>query len=148
MRRAISREQRDALYSELLLDLSGIDDIDMLLSTGRGKAAQEMAGGMREAMRLLDDLGWDRIDPRETYELTMPDDDLERLILRYRERLEADLAWRAQELRRGRPDAEQEAAEWRDDVRCSIDEALDVRSACLAVLEGHRHEEDDRSPRT
>ena len=136
MRRTISREQRDALYSELLLDLSGIDDIDMLLSTGRGKAAHEMAGGMREAMRLLDDLGWERIDPRETYELTMPDDDLERLMLRYRERLEADLAWRAQELRRGRPDAEQEAAECRDDMRRSIDEALDVRSACLAVLEG------------
>ena len=72
----LDRRQRDVLYEQLELSFSWVEDITSPL--GGGDVAQTLAANRRlwieyaDYVRLLDDLGWDRLDPRETYPLTPP----------------------------------------------------------------------------
>jgi hypothetical protein len=68
----VTRDQRDALYGEVELELGGaLDDIASSLKLGFGEKVRGLRENAERAMRLLDDLGWDRADHRTVYRLTM-----------------------------------------------------------------------------
>ena len=75
----IDRAQRDAIYSQIRNDLSGVDDISRLLDGGDIEAALRHRRWFEDDMRLLDDLGWEPEPAGERFELTMPAVDLARL---------------------------------------------------------------------
>jgi hypothetical protein len=52
----IDRAQRDAIYSQIRNDLSGVDDISRLLDGGDIEAALRHRRWFEDDMRLLDDL--------------------------------------------------------------------------------------------
>ena len=132
----LTRHQRDVLYRAVKLDLSGIGDISLMLSVWRGEAARELRDRYVDDMRLLDDLGWDRLDRRESYELTMPRDQLERTIRRHHELAVGSLEDQANFLRERR-DPEETAEEWADiraQAKLCADDDLDLMAVCEAVL--------------
>jgi hypothetical protein len=133
----LERLQRDILYDAVQLDLSGIAEIAMVLRASRSREAQELHAQYVDNSRLLGDLGWDRLDPRETYPLTVPAEALERTIRRLH-RLAADsLEGQADVLRSSR-DPEITAEEWadfRDRAKRCADEDLDLLAVCEEVLE-------------
>ncbi|HYM56326.1 MAG TPA: hypothetical protein VES79_00030 [Solirubrobacteraceae bacterium] len=73
----ITWEQRDVLRKELSSDVHAVLD-DLATSAERGRGGGEDEWNMRlradVGMWLLDDLGWDLVDSRETYYLTVPRD--------------------------------------------------------------------------
>jgi hypothetical protein len=72
----ISREQRDAIYQELVLDLSGVGNIFHALNSDDYGKARQYRRRFEEDMRLLDDLGWGPEQDADEFELTMPNPDL------------------------------------------------------------------------
>jgi hypothetical protein len=76
----IDRERRDAIYEELLTELSGSGDVWTQLRTGKYEEARRTRRRLEDAMRLLDDLGWEPDQDRETFDLTMPQADLARAL--------------------------------------------------------------------
>lgn len=68
----IDREQRDAIYEEVLTDLTGSGDVWAELASGNYEAARRTRDRLVGDMRLLDDLGWEPEADRELFELTMP----------------------------------------------------------------------------
>lgn len=78
----IDREQRDAIYSEIMVDLSGTGDICIELDRGDYDSARRHRRRFEDDMRLLDDLGWEP-DPdpdRDEFELTVPPGQLARAL--------------------------------------------------------------------
>ncbi len=75
----IDRDQRDAIYGQVINDLSGVDDISRLLDGGDIEAALRHRRWFEDDMRLLDDLGWEPEPADQQFELTMPAVDLARL---------------------------------------------------------------------
>ncbi len=88
----INREQRDAIYDEVVLDLHGIGDIAIALDGDEYDIARRYRRRFEDDMRLLDDLGWepDQRD-RDEFELTMPADDLARVVGHFNKMLGASL---------------------------------------------------------
>lgn len=82
---AITAEQRDALYGQLLVHLSGIGD-ELLAAVGSDyQAAERLGREYNDDLRLiLDDLGWGEGRPEEVA-LTTPPDVLRRVLDRIRE---------------------------------------------------------------
>ncbi len=115
----IGREQRDAIYQEILTELSGSGDIWEELQSGDYEAARRTRRRLEDDMRVLDDIGWEPEQDREVFELTMPPADLARAL-----RVLTDIA----------------AATIHEHVVRPIDEAhlvqraTVVQSACGAVL--------------
>ena len=132
----LDRRERDVLYRAVKLDLSGIGDISLMLSVWRGEAARELRDQYVADMRLLDDLSWDRLDPRKSYELTMPRDQLERTIRRHHELAVGSLEGQADFLRESRdPETtEEEWADFRAQAKRCADDDLDLMAVCEAVL--------------
>jgi hypothetical protein len=131
-----TREQRDAVRADLLLDLTEIRAVHRLLSVGKFVEAQRCRQRFEEDMRLLDDLGWEEIDERERFELTMAPEQLAAVLRRLLERAGEDLDCARRELGVERHPWQKAAdhAEQRAAIRREIDEDLDVRSACVAAL--------------
>jgi hypothetical protein len=77
----LNRRQRDAIYDEVVLDLHGIGDIAIALDGDEYDVARRYRRRFEDDMRLLDDLGWepDQRD-RDEFELTMPAEDLARVV--------------------------------------------------------------------
>ena len=94
----VTRELRDALRADLLLDITGIGDIHRLLRAGRFTDAQSYRRRFEDDTRLLDDLGWEEDDERESFELTMPPEQLERVLGRLWRLAGEDLACLQREL--------------------------------------------------
>jgi hypothetical protein len=67
----ISAVQRNAIYDDVLHDLTGIGDIFICLEQGDVASAQRMRRAYETDLCLLDDLGWAARDPREDFELTL-----------------------------------------------------------------------------
>jgi hypothetical protein len=67
----IDRGQRDAVYEEVLTDLTGSGDVWAELASGNYDAARRTRDRLVGDMRLLDDLGWEPEPDRDTFELTM-----------------------------------------------------------------------------
>ncbi|MEX1142887.1 MAG: hypothetical protein WD993_06410 [Thermoleophilaceae bacterium] len=78
----LNRRQRDAIYGELVSDLSGTGDIRINLDNEDYEAARRHRRRYEEDMRLLDDLGWEPDQDRDEFEITMDHDDLARVLRR------------------------------------------------------------------
>lgn len=73
----ITRDQRAGLYELLCNHLYSIEDLWIALGRSRDYATAERLGlEFTEDFRLLNDIGWDPSDGRESFELTMPVHDL------------------------------------------------------------------------
>lgn len=115
----ISAAERDALYEQIYVRLSGIDAVWLSASAGDFEAADRLGREYRDELRLLiDDLGWGEGNG-ESIELTTPPDVLHRVLTRLRGLAEAQ---RAQE--------QQERAEWRQQE----EETQRVLGVCERVL--------------
>jgi hypothetical protein len=82
MARVIGRDERDALYQAIRRDLRFLSYLAEALADARPTVASMLASRYRAQLRLLDDLGWAPEDPRERFELTIPEPDLARAMLR------------------------------------------------------------------
>ena len=78
----INRSERDAIYQEVLTDLTGVGDIDIALRNDDYETARRDRRRCEDDMRLLDDLGWVPDQDRDEFELTMPPDGLARVLER------------------------------------------------------------------
>jgi hypothetical protein len=78
----ITRPQRDAIYGELLVDLTAIGDIYVELDNGNYDTAKRYRREFEDDLRLLDDLGWEPEAPGEQFEITVPADQLVRVMER------------------------------------------------------------------
>jgi hypothetical protein len=76
----LSREQRDAIYAEVTLDLDGVGDLAIAMKKADYATARRYRQRFEDDMRLLDDLGWEPEQNRDEFELTMPTADLARVI--------------------------------------------------------------------
>lgn len=76
----IGREQRDAIYEEVLTDVSGSGDVWAEMQSGDYGAARRTRDRLVGDMRLLDDIGWEPEPGRELFELTMDGPDLARVL--------------------------------------------------------------------
>lgn len=70
------------------------------LKIGSGLVAQLGCGRalMADSLQLLDDLGWAEHDPRDSFELTMPQEALDTILDRFREGAEAGVVQSARHL--------------------------------------------------
>lgn len=76
----IDREQRDAIYSEIMVDLSGTGDICIGLGRGDYDSARRHRRRFEDDMRLLDDIGWEPDPDRDEFELTVSPGQLARAL--------------------------------------------------------------------
>jgi hypothetical protein len=77
----ITAAERDALYEQLAVRLSGIDDVWMAVEAEDYARAERVAREFSDDMRLIDDLGWGP-HGAEPLELTTPPDILRRVCTR------------------------------------------------------------------
>lgn len=77
---AINSHERKLLYDAALADLDGIGDMVIEIDSGRIVEAQVLRQRHEDELRLLDDLGWSPEDERENFELTIPAEQLIRLL--------------------------------------------------------------------
>lgn len=110
-RTTIDREQRAGIYEVVCNHLAGLNDVWLALEVrGDFATARRLAAEFVEDVRLLEDIGWDREDGRESFELTMPRADLARLLRRLWEEAEVTIGEASIE-RRAREEDE-EADRW------------------------------------
>jgi len=81
----ITRDQREALYQEVMTDLTSARDIVLFLEDGDYDKAREYRQRFEGSVRLLDDIGWEPDDDRDEFPLTMPGHELARLMRRINE---------------------------------------------------------------
>ena len=67
----INREQRDAIYQEVVLDLNGLTDLWTEFDDGNFDRARELRDRFVLDMQLLDDLGWEPEQEADEFSLTM-----------------------------------------------------------------------------
>jgi hypothetical protein len=79
---AIDRQQREAVYEEVINHLTGLGDVHINIQRGDYATARRLRREFEEDLRLLDDLGWAKDQPAESFELTIPSDELARVIRR------------------------------------------------------------------
>lgn len=134
----LTREQRDALRADLLLEVSALTcDISLMLKKDRPSDAEGFCRHLVDDARLLDDLGWEEADARESFPLTMPPERLEPLLRRLEgvaledlDHLRQELHWPRDPLQTAEEYAEAKAA-----IRRDMDQNLDVQSVCTTALE-------------
>jgi len=88
----ITPDQRAAIHCQLTQHLSGIGDVSLAYLGGQYEGAERLAGEYAQDLALLADLGWAPDDARESFELTMPADELERALRRLHSDAEAGLS--------------------------------------------------------
>jgi hypothetical protein len=76
----INQAQREAIYAEAILALSGTGDIRIELDNGDFESARQHRRRFEDVMRLLDDIGWEPDVTGEDFELAMPRDQLVRVM--------------------------------------------------------------------
>jgi len=85
----ITAAERDALYEQIAVRLSGIDDVWLAVEAEDYQRAERVAREFSDDLRLiLDDLGWGA-HGGEPLELTTPPDVLRRVCTRLRAKAEA-----------------------------------------------------------
>jgi hypothetical protein len=134
----ITREQRDALYAEVVLMIASPCEALMgALGGARIEEALATRARLNDELRLLDDLGWWPVDERETYALTMPQEQLERVVSAFLTGTEGSLRDYTLAMAHGREsmEPEDEYQARRENRRQLADRDLELHSACVAVLE-------------
>lgn len=86
----ITREHRDAIYGEVMVDLSSLGDLYLFLQEQDYDKAREYRRRHEQNLRLLDDLGWEaepELEPGsgDEFEITMPTDELVDMLRRLNE---------------------------------------------------------------
>jgi len=76
----ITRAQRDALYEEMLSDLTGVGDIYLALNNRDDEAARRLWQRFEAELRLLDQLGWSPVEPLDRFEIDLPQEVLVRAL--------------------------------------------------------------------
>lgn len=85
----ITAEERDALYEQIFVRLSGLDEVWTAAQLGEYERADRVAREFSDDLRLiLDDLGWGE-GSGEPLDLATPPDVLRRVCTRMRTRAEA-----------------------------------------------------------
>ncbi len=84
----ITRAQRDALYEEVLGELTGVGDIYLCLNKGDAEQARRLWARFESQLRLLDEIGWSEVEPRDRFSIELPHDLLVRALGRLQERAE------------------------------------------------------------
>lgn len=116
----ISAAERDALYEQIYVRLSGIDAVWLAAAAGDFEEAERLGRELCDELRLLmDDLGWGE-GSGESIELTTPPDVLERVLTRLRGLAEAQ-----------RTEEQRERAEWQE----REEETQRLLGVCERVLE-------------
>jgi hypothetical protein len=116
----IKPEQRDALYSWLLDQLNGFDDVTEAVGRSEFEKAQRYGRRVSDALRLIiDGLGWER-NANDDVALTIPPDELRRIM---RSIWEDAIVQYEEE----RPEQEEFRRAW--------DRTALVRDTCSAVLD-------------
>lgn len=138
--RELARDQRDVLWRDLVDFVLRCDfgDVVTTLEAGDGAQARELAANFRDGMRVLDDLGWDKLDPRDSYTLTTGDDQLRRLLEHCRQQARGYLQDEHSLDRDQFAHYEWDDDEWAqhcEESRRLIDHQLDLCRVCDYVLE-------------
>ncbi|MDO8209666.1 hypothetical protein [Conexibacter sp. CPCC 206217] len=81
----VGRVERDALWELIRTLLASIGDIFWAVDDDRPNDARMLRHRYRDLMRLLDDIGWTRVDPCREFAITMDPDALMRALLRLHE---------------------------------------------------------------
>jgi hypothetical protein len=86
----LSRDQRDAIYGEVMVDLSSLGDLYLFLQEQDYDKAREYRRRHEQNLRVLDDLGWE-VEPEpepgsgDEFEITMPTGELVDMLRRLNE---------------------------------------------------------------
>ena len=117
----LTATQRDALYRQVIAELTLLDDLRQAWETGDVETAYRLGRSCSDCLRLIvDGLGWGEHAASESTELRIPPAELTRILSRLRD--SATLQYEAE-----RPDQEEFRANW--------DRAGLVRDTCTAKLE-------------
>ncbi len=135
----IDRPTREALHAGLVLDLSGLSNVWVLLDQNRAAEALRLRERFEQDWRLLDDLGWEAADPRQSFELTMPPVQLAQVVRRLHQQALACLRATAQALSECPSSASRRRSSvalerWRHRLEAQVDDELDLHSACVGIL--------------
>lgn len=106
----ITIEERDALYSQILDHLSGIDGVHHAIAAEDFATAERLGREYADELRLVEQLGWGCPPAGDGVELTMPAEQLHRLFVRLRHDVDALREHEAREA----AEAEEEAREFRE----------------------------------
>jgi hypothetical protein len=127
----VGRAERALLHRAAVRDLGAIGDIELALRRGDGATARALRDEFEPVLALLDDLGWEEDDPREAFVVTVDRMALHACARRWLDEVEGSLAAASCSLGAGR-------ARWQPAVRAAVDADLDLRGACLALLDAPR----------
>lgn len=117
----LTAAQRDALYRQVIAELTALDDLREAWERGDVETAYRLGRRCSDCLRLVvDGLGWGEQSSSESVELRIPPEDLTRILSRLRD--SATLQYETE-----RPDQEAFRATW--------DRAGLVRDTCTAKLE-------------
>lgn len=129
----LNPEQRDALYLQVIAELTLLDDLRRAWETGDQEAAYRLGRRCSDCLRLIvDGLGWGEHAGSESVELRIPPTELRRILSRLRD--SASLQFESE-----RP--EQEA------FRVTFERAGLVRDTCTTMLEEISGEEAGAAPK-
>jgi hypothetical protein len=118
---ALTAKQRDALYRQVLAELTALDDLREAWEREDVEAAYRLGRRCSDCLRLVvDGLGWGEHASSESVELRIPPADLTRILSRLRD--SAALQYETE-----RADQEEFRANW--------DRAGLVRDTCVAKIE-------------
>jgi hypothetical protein len=118
----IDRVQRDALWALAASDLDGLGDALHHAGARRELVNVEAdAWAIRLTIELLDCIGWPDDGARRSYKVTLRPDDLERLLLRWRQQLDDAMGDQARE---PLTDADRDQVDDDLDARLLIDRVL------------------------
>jgi hypothetical protein len=123
----LGRAERDLLRRAAVRDLGALGDIELALRLDDGATARELRDEFVPVLALLDDLGWEEQDPRETFPVTLEPAALRACARRWLDEVDGSLVATSGALADG-------AARWEPAVRAEVDEDLDLRGACVALL--------------
>ena len=87
----ITGPQRAALHRQVIQNLSGIGDVNLLYEAGEFAEAATLARRYIEDLRLLEDLSWRPSEDRDAFDLTLPPGELWLVLHRLRDEAQAGL---------------------------------------------------------
>ena len=142
----LDRSQRDALHSACMLDLSGVEEMELYLRKGEYEEARAITERVVGASSLLDDIGWDPQTPRKHFVLTAQADRLREVVQRLRGQAQDSLRDQARlitadpmvepaALALGVANLRVARGSWQAEVQRSVDEDLDTCLVCDHILE-------------